>query len=152
MSTYFFKPAHFSRQWYIVDADGLVLGRLAALLAVRLKGKHKSYYTDYMDCGDKIVVINCAKVHLTGNKITDKRYYRHTGYPGAIKEKSPRDILSGPNPTELVYKAVRGMLSAGPLRNQLMKNLYLYSGSEHSHSAQKPQVLDVVSFNRKNVR
>ncbi|ETO91629.1 MAG: ribosomal protein L13 [Candidatus Xenolissoclinum pacificiensis L6] len=152
MRSYFFKEKDFERQWYIVDAKDLVLGRLASIIALRLKGKRKPYYTDSADCGDKIIVVNCDKICLTGKKMTDKKYYRHTSYPGAIKTSTPENILSGPNPTSLLRNAVKRMLSSGPLRNKIMKNLYLYVTPEHMHASQKPIPLDIASLNRKNSR
>ncbi|MBA2127645.1 50S ribosomal protein L13 [Hyphomicrobium methylovorum] len=152
MSTYVAKPATVEKKWVLIDAEGLVVGRLAALIATRLKGKHKPIYTPHVDCGDNIVVINAEKVVFTGAKREDKVYYKHTGYPGGIKERSPRQILEGKTPERIVEKAVERMLARGPLQRQLMRNLRVYKGGEHPHTAQNPEQLDVAKLNRKNVR
>jgi large subunit ribosomal protein L13 len=152
MSTYVAKPATVEKKWVLIDAEGLVVGRLAALIATRLKGKHKAIYTPHVDCGDNIVVINADKVVFTGAKRDDKVYYKHTGYPGGIKERSPRQILEGKHPERVVEKAVERMLARGPLHRKLMRNLRVYKGSAHPHEAQNPEKLDVAKLNRKNVR
>lgn len=151
MKTYVAKPGEVEKKWILIDASGLVVGRLAAIIATRLKGKHKAIYTPHVDCGDNIIVVNADKVVFTGNKYNDKRYYTHTGYPGGIKERSPRQILEGRFPERVIEKAVERMLARGPLQRKLMRNLKVYKGSEHPHEAQKPEVLDVASLNSKNV-
>lgn len=150
MKTYSARPRDIERGWYVIDADGLVLGRLAALIADRLRGKHKPIWTPHMDCGDHIVVVNAEKVVLTGRKPEQKRYYRHTGYPGGIKEERADRILQGRFPERVLIKAVERMISKGPLRQQVMRKLHVYKGPEHPHQAQKPVPLDVGAMNRKN--
>ncbi len=152
MTTFVAKPGEVEKKWILIDADGLVVGRLAALIATRLKGKHKPIYTPHVDCGDNIVVVNAEKVIFSGDKNTDKIYYRHTGYPGGIKETTPRKILEGKFPERVVELAVQRMLKRGPLQRKLMRNLKIYKGSEHPHEAQKPEKLDVAKLNRKNAR
>ena len=152
MKTYVAKPGEVEKKWIVIDAAGLVVGRLAALIATRLKGKHKPIYTPHVDCGDNIIVVNAEKVVFTGNKYEDKVYYRHTGYPGGIKERTPRQIIEGKFPERVVEKAVERMLSRGPLQRKLMRNLKVYKGPEHPHEAQQPEKLDVAKLNRKNVR
>ena len=138
MPTFVAKPGEVVKKWILIDADGLVVGRLAALIATRLKGKHKPIYTPHVDCGDNIIVVNADKVIFTGDKHNDKVYYRHTGYPGGIKEQTPRMILEGKFPERIVEKAVERMLKRGPLQRQLMRNLKVYKGAEHPHAAQSP--------------
>ncbi len=152
MSTYVAKPATVEKKWIVIDANGLVVGRLAAIIATRLKGKHRPIYTPHVDCGDNVIVVNAAKVVFTGAKREDKVYYRHTGHPGGIKELTPRQILEGKHPERVIEKAVERMLARGPLQRQLMRNLRIYKGAEHEHAAQKPETLDVAKLNRKNVR
>ncbi|MGQ0456773.1 MAG: 50S ribosomal protein L13 [Hyphomicrobium sp.] len=152
MSTYVAKPATVEKKWIVIDAAGLVVGRLATIIATRLKGKHKPIYTPHVDCGDNVIVINADKVVFTGAKREDKVYYRHTGYPGGVKERTPRQILDGKHPERVVEKAVERMLARGPLQRQLMRNLRVYKGGEHPHVAQNPEALDVAKMNRKNVR
>jgi large subunit ribosomal protein L13 len=150
MKTYSAKPQDVTRGWYLIDADGLVLGRLAALVADRLRGKHKALYTPHVDCGDHIVVVNAEKVALTGNKRAAKTYYRHTGYPGGIKQRTAAQILDSARPEQLIEKAVERMLPKNVLGRQQLKKLHVYSGPEHPHQGQTPQDLDVVARNRKN--
>lgn len=150
MKTYTAKPSEIEKKWFIIDAEGLVVGRLAALIANRIRGKHKPRYTPHVDCGDHVVVINADKVVLTGNKRADKTYHWHTGYPGGIKSRQAHQILDGRFPERVLYKAVERMLSDGPLSRQQMRNLRVYAGSEHPHKAQKPEELDVSAFNPKN--
>jgi large subunit ribosomal protein L13 len=152
MKTYVAKPGEVDKKWILIDANGLVVGRLAALIATRLKGKHKPIYTPHVDCGDNIIVINAEKVIFSGDKHTDKVYYWHTGHPGGIKQRTPRQILEGKFPERVVVKAVERMLSRGPLQRKLMRNLKVYKGAEHPHAAQNPEPLDVAKLNRKNVR
>ena len=134
------------------DAEGLVVGRRAALIATRLKGKHIPTYTPHVDMGDNVSVVNAEKVVFTGRKYEDKVYFRNTGYPGGIKETSPRRILEGRFPERVVEKAVERMLRRGPLQRQLMRNLRVYKGTTHPHEAQAPVALDVAALNRKNKR
>lgn len=151
MKTFSAKPADIEKKWVVIDATGLVVGRLATIIATRLKGKHKPIYTPHVDCGDNIVVINAEKVVLTGAKRDDKVYYHHTGFPGGIKERTAKFILEGRFPERVVEKAVERMLARGPLGRKLMGNLRVYKGASHPHEAQQPEVLDVASLNRKNV-
>ncbi|AQU87421.1 50S ribosomal protein L13 [Komagataeibacter xylinus] len=144
------KPAEVTRGWTLIDAEGLVLGRLAAIVAQRLRGKHKPQFTPHVDCGDNIVIINAEKVRLTGNKVDQKLFHYHTGYPGGIKERTITQRLTGKNPGHVVRKAIERMITRGPLQRAQMKHLYVYAGAEHPHEGQKPQVLDVASLNRKN--
>ena len=152
MRTYVAKPGEVDKKWLVIDADGLVVGRLAALIATRLKGKHKSIYTPHVDCGDNIIVVNAEKVVFTGKKYEDKNYYHYTGFPGGIKERTPRMILEGRFPERVVEKAVERMLARGPLQRQLMRNLKVYKGPNHPHAAQNPAAFDVAKLNSKNVR
>ena len=152
MKTFVAKPAEVEKKWVLIDADGLVVGRLASLIALRLKGKHKPSYTPHVDMGDNIIVINADKVVFTGKKYEDKKYYRHTGYPGGIKERTPKMIMEGKFPERVLEKAVERMLARGPLQRQILRGLRIYKGTEHPHEAQNPEVLDVASMNRKNTR
>ncbi len=152
MKTYNLKPADVVKKWILIDAEGLVLGRTASLIAARLRGKHSPHYTPNVDCGDNVVVINAEKVLLTGNKRKDKTYYWHTGYPGGIKETTAGRILDGKNPERVMMKAVQRMLPIGPLARQQFSNLRVYVGPEHPHEAQQPEKLDVASLNPKNAR
>ena len=152
MKTYSAKPSDIERKWYVIDADGLVLGRMATVIATRLRGKHKTTYTPHMDCGDNIIVINAEKVKLTGNKRTDKTYYWHTGYPGGIKSRTAGSILDGNHPERVVEKAVERMVSRNSLGRKQMTKLHVYAGSEHPHDAQQPEVLNVAAMNSKNKR
>ncbi|MFT5509262.1 MAG: large subunit ribosomal protein L13 [Hyphomicrobiaceae bacterium] len=152
MKTFVAKPAEVEKKWVLIDAEDLVVGRLASLIATRLKGKHKPSYTPHVDMGDNIVVINADKVVFTGAKYTDKKYYRHTGYPGGIKERTPKMIMEGKFPERVLEKAVERMLARGPLQRQILRGLRIYKGTEHPHAAQNPEVLDVGALNRKNKR
>ena len=145
------KPSDIERAWHVVDADGLVVGRAAVVIANVLRGKHKTSFTPHVDCGDNVIVINAAKVVLTGSKLKKKVYYHHTGYIGGIKERSAKSILEGRFPERIVEKAVERMLPRGPLFRQILGNLRVYKGSEHPHTAQQPEMLDVGALNRKNV-
>ena len=138
MSTYMAKPANVDRKWYVIDAEGVVLGRLASQVALMLRGKHKPTFTPHVDTGDFIIVVNTDKIVLTGNKLNDKIYYHHTGHPGGLKETKYRDLMA--NKSEFALKkAVRGMLPKGPLGNKMLKKLKVYAGAEHEHAAQKPE-------------
>ncbi|MEX0924282.1 MAG: 50S ribosomal protein L13 [Rhodovibrionaceae bacterium] len=152
MKTYSAKPSEVEKKWIVVDADGVVLGRLASQIAKILRGKHKPSFTPHIDCGDNVIVINAAKVCLTGNKRTDKRFYWHTGYPGGIKDRTVEQILEGKHPERVVFKAVERMVPRGPLGRVQMKNLRVYPGTEHPHVAQQPETLDVGAMNPKNKR
>ncbi|CAO3434605.1 50S ribosomal protein L13 [Azospirillum doebereinerae] len=152
MKTFNLKPTDIEKKWYVVDADGLVLGRLASILANILRGKNKPTYTPHMDCGDHIVVINAEKVKLTGNKRDADIFYWHTGYPGGIKGRSKGQILDGKYPERVVEKAVERMVPRGPLGRKQMTHLKVYKGATHPHEAQQPVVLDVGSMNPKNKR
>ena len=152
MTTYVAKPGEVEKKWVLIDADGLVIGRLASLIAVRLKGKHKATYTPHVDTGDNVIVINAHKAVFTGNKTDDKVYQWHTGYPGGLKERRARQIFEGKFPERILEKAVERMLRRGPLQRKLMRNLKVYAKDSHPHEAQKPEPLDVKALNRKNVR
>jgi large subunit ribosomal protein L13 len=152
MKTYSAKPAEIEKKWVLIDAEGVVLGRLATIIANRLRGKHKPTYTPHMDDGDNIIVINAEKVRITGKKAQADVFYWHTGYPGGIKGKSKGEILAGEHPERVLEKAVERMITAGPLRSQVMTNLKIYAGKDHPHEAQQPQVLDVAAMNPKNKR
>jgi large subunit ribosomal protein L13 len=152
MKTYSAKPSDIEKPWFVIDAEGVVLGRLAVVIANRLRGKHKPSFTPHMDCGDHIVVINAEKVHLTGNKRSDKILYWHTGYPGGIKSRTMAERLDGKHPERVILKAVERMIPRGPLGRQQMSNLRVYAGAEHPHEAQQPEVLDVAAMNPKNKR
>ena len=152
MKTYSAKPGDIERKWFVIDAEGVVLGRLASIVAMLLRGKHKPMYTPHLDCGDHIVIINADKVQLTGNKLADKIYYRHTGYPGGIKSTTAGKILDGKHPERVVEKAVQRMIPKGPLGRQVLRKLKVYSGAEHPHEAQQPEFLDVAAMNDKNKR
>src|SRR6218665_639349 len=144
------KPAEVEKKWHLIDADGLVLGRGAVIIATLLRGKHKPSYTPHVDCGDHVVVINADKIRLTGNKLKNKVYYKHTGYAGGIKETTPAKILDGRFPERVLEKAVERMIPRGPLGRDQLRALHLYAGSEHPHAGTQPEALDVASRNRKN--
>ena len=152
MKTYQMKASEVDKKHYVVDADGVVLGRMAAVIATILRGKNKPTYTPSMDCGDNVIVVNAEKVVLTGYQLTDKKYYRHTGYPGGIRERTPEKILESKRPGEIIEKAVQRMLPKGPLGRQQMSNLRVYAGPEHPHESQKPEVLNIAAMNSKNKR
>lgn len=152
MKTYSAKPAEVEKKWVLIDADGLVLGRMASLIALRLRGKHKPIFTPHVDCGDNVVVVNAEKVKLTGRKLSLKRFYWHTGHPGGIKDRTMGQILSGKHPERVVEKAVERMLTRNNLGRQLMKNLRVYVGAAHPHEAQQPEKLDIAAMNPKNKR
>ena len=152
MTTFSATPADIEKKWIIIDAEGVVLGRLASIVAMRLRGKHKATFTPSMDMGDNVIVINADKIQLTGKKRTDKRFYWHTGHPGGIKNRTMEQILEGDHPERVVTKAVQRMLPGGKLSRKQMTNLRVYAGAEHPHEAQSPEVLDVKSMNSKNTR
>ena len=150
MRTYSAKPADVEKSWVVIDASGLVVGRLATLVAMRLRGKHKPTFTPHVDDGDNVIIINAEKVVLTGRKVQQKVYYNHTGYVGGIKERSAKAILEGRFPERIVEKAVERMLPRGPLGRVQLGNLRVYPGPEHPHQAQQPEPFDVGAMNRKN--
>lgn len=152
MKTFTATPADIDKKWFLIDAEGIVLGRLATIIAMRLRGKHKPSFTPHMDMGDNIIVINADKIQMTGNKRADKRYYWHTGHPGGIKHRTAGQVLEGKFPERVITKAVQRMLPGGPLSRQQMTNLRVYASAEHPHEAQNPTVLDVASMNPKNTR
>jgi large subunit ribosomal protein L13 len=152
MKTHSLKASEIDKKWLLIDADGLVLGRLASIIALRLRGKHKTTYTPHMDCGDHVVVVNAEKVQLTGNKRRDSIFYWHTGYPGGIKGRSKGAILDGKHPERVLEKAVERMLPRGPLGRAIMGHLKIYAGPQHPHEAQQPATLDVAAMNPKNKR
>lgn len=142
MKTFNAKKENIVKDWYVIDADGKVLGRLATEIARRLRGKHKPVYTPYVDTGDFVIVVNAGKVKLTGKKLTDKIYYHHSGYPGGLKE-TPAGKMLQERPGEVLRLAVRGMLPKNSLGRAMLKKLKIYSGSDHCHEAQCPRVLDL---------
>ena len=144
------KPAEVEKKWLLIDAEGLVVGRVATTIANILRGKHKPGFTPHVDCGDNVIVINCDKVAFTGKKLKDKIYYRHTGYAGGIKEITAGKVLAGQFPERVLEKAVERMVPRGPLGREQMRNLRLYNGAEHPHLAQNPEQLDIGGMNRKN--
>jgi large subunit ribosomal protein L13 len=152
MKTYSAKPADIEKKWIVIDAEGVVLGRLASIVASRLRGKHKATFTPHMDMGDNVIVINAGRVQLTGNKRAEKTYYWHTGYPGGIKSRTAKQILEGKHPERVVEKAVQRMMPGGPLTRRQLSNLRVYAGTEHPHAAQNPEVLGVAAMNPKNTR
>ena len=150
MKTYSARPAEVEKRWVLIDADGLVVGRLAALIAGRLRGKHKAIFTPHVDTGDNIIVVNAEKVVLTGNKRQDKTYYWHTGYPGGIKSRTAEKVLEGRHPERVLFKAVERMVPRGPLGRRQMGNLRIYKGPDHPHEAQQPEALVIRAMNVKN--
>ncbi len=152
MGTYSARPADIEKQWVVIDAEGIVLGRLAGVVATRLRGKHRAMFTPNMDCGDNVIVVNADKIQMTGRKRKQKTYYWHTGYPGGIKQRTADQILSGKHPERVVLKAVQRMLPVNRLSRRLMTNLRVYAGPSHPHDAQKPEKLDIASMNKKNSR
>ena len=152
MKTFSAKPSDIERKWVLIDADGIVLGRLAAQVSILLRGKHKPTYTPHIDCGDNVIVINAEKVHLTGKKASDKIYYRHTGHPGGIKQSSAGEILEGKFPERVIERAVERMLTRNRLNRQALGKLKVFAGPDHPHAAQQPEVLDLAARNPKNKR
>jgi large subunit ribosomal protein L13 len=152
MNTYATKPSDIERKWYVVDAEGVVLGRLASQIAKILRGKHKPCFVPNIDCGDYVVVINADKVKLTGKKYADKLYHKHTGWIGGIKETTAGKVLSSRFPERVVVKAVERMISRNPMGRQQMTKLKVYAGENHPHVAQNPEVLDIAAMNPKNKR
>jgi len=152
MATYSAKPAEVEKKWVLIDAQGLVVGRLASIIAMRLRGKHKVTYTPHVDDGDNVIVVNAEKVVLTGRKLQQKVYHHHTGYIGGIKERTAGFILNSKFPQRVVEKAVERMLPRGPLARRQLGHLRVYAGPDHPHEAQQPEKLDVAALNRKNSR
>jgi large subunit ribosomal protein L13 len=146
------KPSEVVKKWILIDAEGVVLGRLASIVANRLRGKHKPTYTPHIDDGDNVIIINAGKVKLTGNKAEREKFYWHTGHPGGIKERTWGKILGSAHPERLLEKAVERMVPRGPLGRKQMKNLKVYAGTDHPHEAQQPETLDVAAMNPKNKR
>jgi large subunit ribosomal protein L13 len=152
MTSYVAKPAEIQKKWVMIDAKGLIVGRLATIVAMRLRGKHLPIFTPHVDCGDNVIVINAEKVVLTGKKREQKIYYHHTGHIGGIKERTAKSIFEGKFPQRIVEKAVQRMLPQGPLGRRQLGNLRVYAGPDHPHAAQNPQPLNVAAMNRKNSR
>ena len=152
MKTYSAKAADVEQKWFVVDAEGLVLGRLASICAKILRGKHKTTFTPHVDCGDGIIVVNADKIAMTGNKLTDKVYHRHTGYPGGIKSVTPEKLLFDGKGDRILMKAVERMLPKTKLGRQQLTKLRVFAGPEHPHDAQNPEPLDVGAMNPKNKR
>ena len=150
MTTFSARPADIKKKWVLIDAEGLVVGRLATHIAKRLRGKHLATFTPHMDTGDNVVVINAEKVVFTGKKLADKKYFHHTGHPGGIKERIAGTILAGKYPERVLEKAVERMLPRGPLFRKIRGNLKIYAGAEHPHAAQTPEIVDVGALNSKN--
>jgi large subunit ribosomal protein L13 len=144
------KPTEVEKKWHLIDADGLVVGRVATIIANILRGKHKPSFTPHVDCGDNVIIINADKVRFTGRKLDQKVYYRHTGYPGGIKGVTAGKVLDGRFPERVLEKAVERMIPRGPLGRQQMRNLRIFAGTEHPHAAQNPETLDIAAMNRKN--
>lgn len=152
MKTFTAKPAEIEKKWVLIDASGLVVGRLASLVAMRLRGKHRPNYTPHVDCGDNVIIINAEKAVLTGRKLDKKVYHHHTGFPGGVKERTAKFIMEGKFPERVIEKAVERMLDEGPMARQQFSNLRVYKGDKHPHDAQKPEVIDIAKLNRKNKR
>ncbi|MCB2112711.1 MAG: 50S ribosomal protein L13 [Parvularculaceae bacterium] len=151
MKTYSAKAADVDKKWVLIDAEGLVVGRLAAVIATRLRGKHKPMYTPHIDCGDNVIVVNADKVVLTGNKRDQHKFYWHTGYPGGIKERTAKELLDGRFPGRVLENAVRRMMPKdSPLARSQLANLRVYAGGEHPHEAQSPEVIQIAAMNAKN--
>ena len=155
MKSYAMKPAEADAQkkWIVIDAEGLVVGRLASVIAMRLRGKHKPAFTPNVDCGDNVIVVNAGKVVFTGKKMSDKKFFWHTGHPGGVKERTMDKLLGGAHPERVLMKAVERMMPKdSPLARKQMTNLKIYAGAEHPHEAQTPVKLDVAAMNSKNQR
>ena len=152
MKTFSLKKEDIKKKWLLIDAKDAVLGRLAVQSANILRGKNKPNYTPNQDCGDNLVIINADQVHLTGNKSSDKIYYRHTGYPGGIKETNPSKMKAKNKSNDIIKLAIKRMIPKGPLGRQQLSNCKIYSGEEHSHTAQQPQKVDFENLNNKNVK
>jgi large subunit ribosomal protein L13 len=152
MTTYSAKPSEIEKKWILIDAENLVVGRLASIVALRLRGKHKPTFTPHMDMGDNVIVINAGKVKLTGRKLDQRKFFWHTGHPGGIKDRTQRQLLEGAHPERVVENAVRRMLPRGPLGRVQLGNLRVYAGADHPHEAQQPSTFDVGALSTKNVK
>lgn len=152
MRTFSLKASQVEKKWVLIDAKNMILGRLSSFVASRLRGKHRPDFTPSMDCGDYVIVINADKVQVTGNKLNDLKHYWHTGYPGGLKERSVKEILSSEHPERVIFKAVERMLPKGVLGRKMLGNLKVYAGENHPHSAQQPKLLELASMNMKNMR
>ncbi|MDR0555883.1 MAG: 50S ribosomal protein L13 [Holosporaceae bacterium] len=152
MRTFSLRSEQIKKNWFLVDAKNLILGRLSAVVAIYLRGKHKAEFTPSLDCGDYVIVINAEKVQVTGNKLNDHVFYWHSGYPGGIKQRTLKERLVGKFPERVIQKSVERMLPRGPLGSQIMKNLKIYAGETHPHIAQQPQFLDIAAMNEKNTK
>ena len=152
MKTFSLKKEEIKKNWVLIDAKDVVLGRLAVYSANILRGKNKPYYTPNQDCGDNLIIINADQIHLTGKKVTDKIYYRHTGYPGGIKETNPEKMKSKNKSNEIIKLAIKRMIPSGPLGKQQLSNCKIYSGEQHSHEAQQPKKIEFEKFNNKNLK
>lgn len=150
LKTYVAKPSEIKRAWWLIDAQDLVVGRVASIIAKILRGKHKPTFTPNLDCGDHVVVINADKIKFTGKKLADKIYYWHTGHPGGIKQRTARQVMEGNFPERVLENAVAKMISRGPLQRDVMVKLHIYKGPDHTHQGQNPQILDIAAMNRKN--
>lgn len=150
MSTSFMRSSDVDRKWILIDAEGMILGRMAVVIANILRGKNKPYFTPNADCGDNVIVINADKVALTGKKLNNKMFYWHTGYPGGIKSRSMKQLMEEPRSDRMVINAVKRMMSKGPLSRKILSKLKVYKGTEHPHSAQNPIILDIAKLNNKN--
>jgi large subunit ribosomal protein L13 len=151
MKTFSATATNIEKKWVVIDAESVVLGRLASIVAVRLRGKHKPSFTPHLDCGDNVIIVNAEKVQMTGNK-RNEHFYWHTGYPGGIKSRTKAQILEGMNPERVVMQAVKRMLPGNRLRRKILTNLRIYAGGKHPHDAQSPEELDVKPMNPKNTR
>jgi len=152
MKTFSLKKEEINKKWLLINAENAVLGRLAVISSIILRGKNKPEYTPNQDCGDNLIIINAEKIHLTGKKETDKIYYKHTGYPGGLKETNPLKMKSKNKSTEIIKLAIKRMIPKGPLGRQQLSNCKIFSGSEHSHLAQNPKILDLSKYNNKNLK
>lgn len=152
MQTKSIRSEDVKRKWILIDAQDIVLGRLAVVAATHLRGKNKPFYTPHVDCGDHVVIINAEKIHLTGKKLTDKIFFWHTGYAGGIKQRTMKEILTGKHPERVVEKAIERMIPRGPLGREVLKKLRVYPGADHPHTAQNPEILDVAALNSKNAK
>ena len=152
MKTFSLKKEEIKKNWVLIDAKDVVLGRLAVYSANILRGKNKPHYTPNQDCGDNLIIINADQIHLTGKKVTDKNYYRHTGYPGGIKETNPKKMKSKNKSNEIIKLAIKRMIPSGPLGKQQLSNCKIYSGEQHSHEAQQPKKIEFEKFNNKNLK
>lgn len=149
-TTYSAKPTEVTKKWLIIDAQNLVLGRLATIVAKILRGKHKAMFTPHIDCGDNVIIINAEKIHLTGKKLAEKPYYWHTGYPGGIKSRTAGQIMDSKYPERILQSAIERMIARTPLGRDQMRKLHIYKGDQHPHTAQQPEVLDVAALSPKN--